>query len=319
MTSSQVETTELELVDLSHGQVDPDADLEEFQATHNISGKDLAAYALADDVVSDYSLCADSLPQPGVPEGKYFHFRWVSHTVYPGVARSVYLYLPHGAEEADTVNLAVFQDGPDYVGPLVRATTVLDNLVHHGEIPMTAGLFVCPGETGPGYPHFGGDHNRSIEYDMVNGDYGRFLVEELFPVVRTKVRLTDDPKGRVICGISSGGACAVTAAFHHPDQFGNVISHCGSFINVRGAHQLPTLFRQTPRKPIRIWHQTGSRDVDVIFGNIPIANQDLDASLRYRRYDSQFVFGNGGHSLRHGGAVFPETLRWIFRDRVEPW
>jgi enterochelin esterase-like enzyme len=319
VTHSQVETTELELVDLSHGQVDPDADLASFQATHNISGKDLAAYALADDVVSDYSLCADSLSQPGVPQGKYFHFRWVSHTVYPGVARSVYLYLPHGAEEAESVNLAVFQDGLDYVGPLVRATTVLDNLVRHGEIPMTVGLFVCPGETGPGYPFFGGDHNRSIEYDTVNGDYGRFLVEELFPVVRTKVRPTDDPKGRVICGISSGGACAVTAAFHHPEEFGNVISHCGSFINVRGAHQLPTMFRQTPRKPIRIWHQTGSRDVDVIFGNIPIANQDLDASLRYRRYDSQFVFGNGGHSLRHGGAVFPETLRWIFRDQVEPW
>jgi enterochelin esterase family protein len=317
MTHSLVEATELELVDLSHGQAEREAMDAEFLTKHDISGKDKAAYALADDVVSDYKLSADSLPQPGVPTGEYFHFRWTSHTVYPGVARSVYLYLPHGAADAESVNLLVFQDGPDYVGPQVRATTVLDNLVHSGEIPMTAGLFVCPGESGPGYPFFGGDHNRSIEYDTVSGDYARFLVDELFPVVRTKIALTDDPKGRVICGISSGGACAVTAAFHHPEEFGNVISHCGSFINVRGAHQLPTMFRQTPRKPIRIWHQSGSRDVDVIFGNIPIANHDLDASLKYRRYDSQFVFGNGGHSLRHGGAVFPETLRWIFRDQVE--
>jgi len=317
VTRAQTPATELELVNLTHGQIDPDVAMAEFLATNNISGKDKAAYALADDVVSDYTLSADSLPQPGVPDGKYYHFRWVSHTVYPGVARSVYLYLPHGAEEADSVNLLVCQDGLDYVGPQVRATTVLDNLVHNGEIPMTAGLFVCPGESGPGYPFFGGDHNRSIEYDVVNGDYARFLIDELFPVVRTKIRLTGDPKGRVICGISSGGACAVTAAFHHPEEFGNVIAHCGSFINVRGAHQLPTMFRQTPRKPIRIWHQTGSRDVDVIFGNIPIANRDLEASLKYRRYDSHFEFGNGGHSLRHGGAVFPETLRWIFRDQVE--
>ena len=77
------------------------------------------------------------------------------------------------------------------------------------------------------------------------------------------------------------------------------------------------MIRQTPRKPIKVWHQTGSRDVDVIFGNLPIANRDLDAALTYRRYDSMFVFGNGGHSLRHGGAVFPETLRWIFRDQVD--
>jgi enterochelin esterase-like enzyme len=310
-------TPVLEPVELTHGQIKPDAANDQFMAEHRVSGKDRAAYVLADDVVSDYRLSADSLPQPGVPQGEYLHFRWVSHTVYPGVARNVYLYLPHGAANADAVNLLVCQDGPDYVGPQVRATTVLDNLVHNGELPMTAGLFVCPGENGPGYPFFGGDHNRSIEYDTVSGDYARFLVEELFPVVRTRISLTDDPKGRVICGFSSGGACAVTAAFHRPDEFGNVISHCGSFINVRGANQLPTMFRQTPRKPLRIWQQTGSRDVDVIFGNIPIANQDLDASLKYRRYDSQFVFGNGGHSLRHGGAVFPETLRWIFRDQVD--
>jgi hypothetical protein len=44
---------------------------------------------------------------------------------------------------------------------------------------------------------------------------------------------------------------------------------------------------------------------------------DLERSLRYRRYDTLFEFGNGGHSLRHAGAVFPETLRWIFRDRVK--
>jgi enterochelin esterase-like enzyme len=317
VTYSQTATTELELVDLTHGQVDWEEGLAAFLATHNISGKDKAAYELAEDKVSDYRLSADSLAQPEVPGGKYYHFRWVSHTVYPGIVRSVYLYLPHGAEEAPSVNLLVCQDGPDYVGPQVCATTVLDNLIHKGEIPMTAGLFVCAGESGPGYPMFGGDHNRSIEYDVVNADYGRFLADELFPVVRTKIRLTDDPKGRVICGISSGGACALTAAFHHPEEFGNVISHCGSFINIRGAHALPSMFRQTPRKPIRIWHQTGARDVDVIFGNIPIANQDLHASLEYRRYDSQFVFGNGGHSLRHGGAVFPETLRWIFRDQVE--
>lgn len=314
MNSDQ--TAELELVALTHGQAEHQATNADFFEKHAVSGKDLAAYALADDENSDYKLSWDSLPRPGVPAGEYYHFRWVSQTAYPGVARSVYLYLPHGAKEARSVNLLVFQDGRDYVGDQVRATTVLDNLVHDGDIPMTAGLFVCPGETGPGYPVFGGDHNRSIEYDVVSGDYARFLVDELFPIVRTRIRLTDDPRGRVICGFSSGGACAVTAGFHHPEEFGNVIAHCGSFINVRGAHQLPAMFRQTPRRPIRIWHQTGSRDVDVIFGNIPIANYDLDASLRYRRYDSQFVFGNGGHTLRHGGAVFPETLRWIFRDQV---
>jgi enterochelin esterase-like enzyme len=316
VTQSRQVDVEMHPVDTTDAQISEEDEYAAF-FTLNISGKDKAAYMRAWDRTSDYSLSPDSLPQEGVPAGQLLRFRWTSYAVYPGVERDAWLYLPHGVEEHDNVNLLVFQDGPLYFGPQVNATFVLDNLIHRAELPMMAGLFVNPGETGPGYPFFGGDDNRSIEYDAVNGDYARFLVDELFPVVRRHVKLTNDPAGRTICGMSSGGACAMTAAFHRPEVFGAVIAHCGSFINIRGANQLPSMIRQTPRKRIRVWHQTGSRDVDVIFGNIQIGNHDLAAALRYRRYDTVFEFGNGGHSLRHGGAVFPETLRWVFRDQLE--
>lgn len=310
------EAVELVAVDSTDCQVSEAEEWAEFLAG-NISGTDKVAFARAIDQVSDYSLCADSLPRDDVPAGQLYRFRWTSHTVYPGVQRNVWLHLPHVSVQQEKVNLLVCQDGPSYFGPMVNATTVLDNLNHSGEIPVTAGLFVAPGEVGPGNPIYGGDDNRSLEYDTVSDDYARFLVEELFPVVREHIDLTDDPAGRVICGFSSGGACAMTAAFLRPDQFGSVISHCGSFVDIRGAHNLPPMLRRTPRKPIRVWHQTGSRDVDVVFGSLPLANRELAASLKYRRYDTVFEFGTGGHTLRHGGAVLPETLRWIFRDQVE--
>jgi enterochelin esterase-like enzyme len=313
MTHPQVPATEFELVDIDHWGMLSNVLEQELQTPM----KDLGTFDSADDIVSDYRLTLESLPRDDVPPGKYLHFRWTSHTVYPGVQSSIYLYLPHGAEEAESVNLLVCLDGLYYVSDQCRATTVLDNLVHSGEIPMTIGLFHNPGEAGPGYPIYGGTTNRAVEYDTVSEEFARFLVEELFPVIRAQVRLTDDPKGRAICGHSSGGAGAFTAAFHRPDQFGNVISHCGSFINILGAHNLPSMVRRAPRKPIRVWHQSGERDVDIIYGNIPIANRDLDAALKYRRYDSMYVFGTGGHTLRHAGAVFPETLRWIFRDQVQ--
>lgn len=313
MTHSQVDAVEFEAVDLDHMAMSP-----EDYSTYSIPPKDVATFELSeDDTSSEYRLTFESLPQEGVPAGQYLHVRWTSHTVYPGVTSSVYLYLPHGAEEAESVNLMVFLDGMSYVGEQVRATAVLDNLVHSGDIPMTVGLFHNPGETGPGYPIYGGTTNRGVEYDTVNGDFARYLAEELFPLVRTRVRLTDDPKGRVICGHSSGGAGAFGAAFHRPDVIGNVVSHCGSFVNILGANNYPSMVRRVPRKPIRVWHQTGARDVDLIYGNIPIANRDLDAALKYRRYDSMFVFGTGGHSLGHAGAALPEALRWIFRDQVE--
>ena len=31
-----------------------------------------------------------------------------------------------------------------------------------------------------------------------------------------------------------------------------------------------------------------------------------------------FVFGNGGHNYIHGGAIFPETLRWLWRGVHTP-
>jgi enterochelin esterase-like enzyme len=282
--------------------------------TLNISGRDHIAYQRADDVVSEYALGPDSRPRPGVPAGTVTSFRWVSDRIYPGVERNVRVYVPANLPQGQAANLIVFQDGSMYLDAEFGATAVLDNLIHRNEIPPTAALFVDAGETGPGYPHFGGTDNRSIEYDSVNGDYGRFLIEELLPEVRTLVPITDDPRGRAVCGLSSGGACAFTVAWHHPHEFANVISHCGSFLGIRGAHEYPTFIRQNPRKPLRVWHQSGERDVDVIFGNIPLANMEMDAALRYRHYDSLFEYGTGGHSLRHGAAVFPETLRWIWRE-----
>ncbi len=74
------------------------------------------------------------------------------------------------------------------------------------------------------------------------------------------------------------------------------------------------MIRKTERKPMRVFLQTGAKDVDVIFGSWPIANQDLAAALAYRMYDYQLVFGEGGHTLKHGGVIFPETMRWLWRD-----
>ncbi|WP_454810480.1 hypothetical protein [Paenarthrobacter nitroguajacolicus] len=130
------------------------------------SRRDLATFESSEnDTGTEYHLTSGSLPQNGVPAGRYYHLGWTSHAVYLGVTNSVYLYLPRGAEEAASVNLMICLVGLEYVGEKCRATTVLDNLVHKGRIPMTVGLFHNPGETGPGCPLMGGRTNRAVEYD----------------------------------------------------------------------------------------------------------------------------------------------------------
>jgi enterochelin esterase family protein len=125
--------------------------------------------------------------------------------------------------------------------------------------------------------------------------------------------LTSDPDRRAIAGISSGGICAWTVAWERPDAFRKVLSHVGSFTNIRGGHVYPALIRKAERKPIRVLLQAGENDLDNMFGSWPLANREMAAALNYAKYDYQFVIGHEGHNGKHGGALLPDSLRWLWR------
>ena len=156
--------------------------------------------------------------------------------------------------------------------------------------------------------------NRSFEYDTPSDQYARFLLEEILPEVGRTYTLAGDAASRAICGISSGGICAFTAAWERPDAFSKVLSHVGSFTNIRGGHVYPALIRKTEPKSIRVFLQDGSNDLDNRHGHWPLGNQQMAAALRFADYDYRFVFGHGAHNGRHGGAILPDALRWLWRD-----
>lgn len=266
-----------------------------------------------------YELAADSLPQPETPRGSITEYRLDDSARFPGTKRRYWVYVPAQYTPDHPANLMVFQDGVTYLAPNVNAHVVFDNLIHRGEMPVCVGVFVEPGDRGPGLPIWGGDTNRNVEYDTLSDAYAQFLLDELIP--RLPVAVTDDATRRAICGHSSGGICAFTAAWERPEAFGNVVSHCGSFVNIFGGHEYPSLIRRTERKPLRVFLQTGERDVDVVFGNWPIANRDMASALAYRGYEYELVIGEGGHTLKHGGSIFPDTMRWLWGrtdDRRSP-
>jgi len=134
--------------------------------------------------------------------------------------------------------------------------------------------------------------------------------------VSKNYNLTTNAEGRAICGMSSGGICAWTVAWERPDGFGKVLSHIGSFTNIRGGHVYPALIRKAEKKPIRVFLQDGSNDLDNTYGNWPLANQEIAAALKFKNYDYKFEFGDGTHSGKHGGAILPDSLRWLWRDYV---
>ena len=262
-----------------------------------------------------FPFTADSKRQAGVPKGKVTKHVWKS-SVFKGTTRDYWLYVPAQYDGKTPAAVMVFQDGHAYVSEngQFRVPIVFDNLIHKKEMPVTIGIFINPGHSGSSKPKSPWRrNNRSVEYDSMNDAYSRLLLDEILPHVGKSYKLTDDANQRAICGISSGGICAFTVAWHRPDKFRKVLSHVGSFVNIRGGHHYPALIRKTERKPIRVFLQDGKNDLDNRHGNWWLANLQMHSALEYMKYDVKFVGGNGGHNGKHGGAILPDSLRWLWR------
>ena len=234
--------------------------------------------------------------------------------IFAGTKRDWWVYVPAQYTDASPAAVMVFQDG---AGPKDYVPTVFDNLIAKKDMPVTVGIFIQPGIRADG------GANRSFEYDTLSDQYARFLLEEILPEVEKTVKLRHDAASRAISGASSGGICAFTVAWERPNEFSKVLSWIGSFTNIasgktvrEGGHNYEAMVRKTPRKPIRVFLQDGANDLDNNNGNWPLANQTLAKSLSFARYDYRFEFGQGFHSNRHGRAILPDSLRWLWRGYV---
>ena len=278
-----------------------------------------ASFARAEDP-QEYKLGPDSQEQPGVPQGKLEHFNWTSK-IFHGAQRDGWIYVPAQYDPEKAACMMIFQDGGGFQerNGQWRVPVVFDNLIQKNQMPVTIGIFLNPGVIPP--PK-GSDalprYNRSFEYDSCTDQYARFLLEEILPEVAKKYHLATDGNSRALCGISSGGSCAFTAAWQRPREFSRVVSFVGSFTNLRGANYYPDVIRKTEPRAIRVFLQDGTHDLDIFAGSWYMANQDMASALKFAGYDYQFVVGHEGHNGKHGGAILPDALRWVWRDYRKP-
>lgn len=277
---------------------------------------------------SIYKLSPDSKPQMDVPHGELSSKQTFRSKLYDNTDRDYWVYLPAGLDRSKPVRLMVFQDGNNYANPNgpAKVTNVFDNLIYRKELPQIVGVFVMPGvpldNDGKRITDRGKiNAQRSIEYDTLSPKYAEFLEKELLPHVEKDygIKFSKNPNDRAICGISSGGICAFTAAWERPDLFRKVLSHVGSFTNIRGGGAYPDKVQKTEKspKPLRVFLQDGSNDIVNQFGSWPEANQKMAAALKAAHYDYCFEFGSGQHSLAHGSAIMPESLKWLWREDVK--
>ncbi len=266
-----------------------------------------------------YPVHLDSQRNADVPQGKVTSHRFTDSKVYPGTEREYFIYVPAQYDGSKPAALMVFQDGRNYVNDegQWRVPTVLDNLINRGEMPVTIGVFVNPGVVSGG--DGGQDRfNRSFEYDTVSDRYASFIIDEILPEVRKSYSVTDDPNLCGIGGSSSGAIAAFGVAWHRPDKFRRVFSTVGTYVGLRGGNEYPTLIRKTEPKPIRVFLQDGKNDLDIYGGSWWNANLTMLSALKWAGYAVENAWGEGGHNGKHGGAILPDAMRWLWADFNKP-
>ncbi len=289
-----------------------------------------ASAAPTDDI---YKLGPDSQKQEGVPEGKIIGpLTLESKTVYPGTTRNYWVYVPAQYEKDKPACLMVFQDGHFFVNTQgqYRIPIVFDNLIYRREMPVTIAVFINPGRTPQqteATDSEWGDrtNNRGMEYNALDDKYPRLICDELLPVIKKDWNISDKPEDRGIAGASSGAIAAWTVAWQRPEQFRKVISTIGSFTNIRGGHEYPNIIRKSEAKPIRVFLEDGLNDNRGVRNrggqqtydpnwDWHAQNIKMVEALKEKGYDFNYSWGLGTHSNKHGGAIMPEMLRWLWRD-----
>jgi len=256
-----------------------------------------------------------------IPKGEQSRHTFASSKIFPGTTREFTVYVPKQYDPARPACVHVNQDGVQF-----KAPEVFDRLIAAKEMPVTIGVFITPGKVVALKPQEALDRfNRSYEYDGLGDAYARFLLEELLPEVEKltasdgrPIRLSKDGNDRAIAGSSSGAICAFTAAWERPDAFRRVFSAVGTYVGLRGGNVYPTLIRKYEPKPIRIFLQDGSNDLNIYGGDWWMANQEMERALAFAGYEVNHAWGEGGHNGQHATDVFADAMRWLWKDWPAP-
>jgi gluconolactonase len=267
----------------------------------------------------NYPLGPDSQPQASVAAGKTFSFQLTDSRIFPGTARTITVYVPAAYQGEKAACVYVGLDGLGF-----NAATVFDNLIAQHAIPVTIGVGVSSGVVASASPPDNPRYDRSLEFDSLNDRLASFLLEEVLPAVERQptpdgrpIRLSTNPNDRAIGGGSTGAIAAFTVAWERPDAFRRVFSAIGTYVGMRGGEQYYVLVRKTEPKPLRIFMQDGVHDEwpgGPEMGDWWMSNQTMNRALEFAGYDVRHIWGAGTHNDSQAASVFPDAMRWLWRD-----
>ena len=267
----------------------------------------------------------DGKVDASAPHGEMLQGVIDSSKIYPGTENHFQVYVPAQYDAAKPACLLVKLDGfGAYEG------TVLDNLIAKKEVPVMIGVGISPGtiwkDPAGTAERRALRFNRSFEFDSMNDRFANYVLNELLPAVEKMktadgraIRISPNGNDHAATGGSTGGIGSFTLAWLRPDQFTRVYSVIGTYVSMRGGNEYPVLIRKTEPKPIRIFLEDGSADAwNPLFGSWFDANLNMESALTFAGYDVAHAWGTHGHDGKPGQVIFPDVMRWLWRDYPAP-
>jgi enterochelin esterase family protein len=215
-----------------------------------------------------------------------------------------WLYLPARFRSVIRYPLLIVHDGRDYLD-YTAFKTVLDNLIHRGEVAELVVAFVPPGG------------NRLKEYAN-NAPHARFVARELTPYLLDNLPLVPTPDGRTLMGSSFGGVATVSTAARYPGVFGSLFLESASlvFTDIGGAHgggpvfdpvvKFVNAYRARPRRIAeRIFMTCG------VYEPLITPNRSMITTFRETGMDVRYVEARDGHNWENWRDRLRDGLTWL--------
>ncbi|MET0525193.1 MAG: alpha/beta hydrolase-fold protein [Nocardioides sp.] len=214
-----------------------------------------------------------------------------------------YVYLPARFRTVLRYPLLIVHDGRDYLD-YAAAKTVLDNLIHRGEVAEMVVAFVPPG-------------NRLVEYAN-NAPHARFLARELVPHLTENYPLVESPEGRTLMGSSFGGVASVSTAARYPGLFGSLFLESASLVFTDIGHdhgggpafdpvvKFVNGFRARPQRIVeRIYMTCG------MYEPLITPNRSMVSTFREVGMEVRYVEARDGHNWENWRDRMRDGLTWL--------
>ncbi|MFH1119029.1 MAG: alpha/beta hydrolase-fold protein [Bacteroidota bacterium] len=205
--------------------------------------------------------------------------------------RSIRIYLPPGYTGShDRYPVCYFHDGIEFFN-LTAAGNILDNMISGKYIRPVIAVFLEP-------------VHRDEEYSGIRqGDYTRFVTDELSSFIDAAFRTEANPESRAQFGISNGGNISLWIAASHPENTGKVAAFSSNI-----EKSVTKAFKESSCSNQEIYLDLGTYDIPALLPmvrNLKDLLMEKGCSLSYHEYPE-------GHNWVFWQKYLPDALMYFF-------